>query len=100
MEKVGGKKNGKIDFHEFLEIIVEKISAKDSQPEIESAFALFDKDKDGFISIEELAEVCKELDENLSNEELKEMIEGASKKGARKISLNEFKAIMTKNAID
>jgi len=36
--------SGRIDFHEFLDIMITKMSEKDSATELENAFDLFDVD--------------------------------------------------------
>lgn len=46
---------------------------------MENAFELFDSDKDGFISFADLKAVAQELGEDMTDEELKEMIAGANK---------------------
>ena len=43
-------------------------------PEIKESFRLFDKDGNGLITIQELATVMKNLGQNPSKNELKEMI--------------------------
>ena len=55
---------------------------------------MFDKNKDGEISIEDLQEVARELNENMSYEELLEMLEGAAGKkgdGKGKVNKDAFK---------
>jgi Ca2+-binding EF-hand superfamily protein len=59
--------------------MITKMSEKDSQQELDKAFELFDLNKDGSISFEELKEVAKELGEDMTDEELREMIAGANK---------------------
>ena len=39
--------SGRIDFHEFLNIMITKMSEKDAATELEKAFELFDVDQDG-----------------------------------------------------
>ena len=46
---------------------------------MENAFALFDTDGDGQISFEDLKAVATELGEDMTDEELKEMIAGGNK---------------------
>ena len=79
--------SGRIDFHEFLDIMITKMSEKDSQQELDKAFELFDLNKDGSISFDELKQVATELGEDMTDEELREMIAGANK-GDRMGSVN------------
>lgn len=55
------------------------MSEKDSAQELENAFELFDLDKDGVITFLELKKVAIELGEEMTDEELKEMIAGANR---------------------
>ena len=79
---------GRIDFHEFLDIMITKMSEKDAATELEKAFDLFDCDGDGQISFEDLKAVAQELGEDMTDEELKEMIAGANK-GEREGVVNQ-----------
>ena len=47
-------KSGRIDFAEFLDIMITKMSEKDSVAELEKAFLLFDLDGDEKISFDDL----------------------------------------------
>ena len=69
----------RIDFAEFLDIMITKMSEKDTAAEIDKAFHLFDVDEDGKITIEDLKQVARELQETMTDEELEEMLKaGAS----------------------
>ena len=59
--------------------MITKMSEKDSQQELDKAFDLFDLNHDGAISFEELRQVAAELGEDMTDEELREMIAGANK---------------------
>ncbi|KAL4400852.1 Calcium-binding component of the spindle pole body (SPB) half-bridge [Malassezia pachydermatis] len=54
----------------FNKVVTEKIAARDPREEILRAFALFDEDNTGKISLRNLKRVAKELGENLDEEEL------------------------------
>lgn len=59
------------------------------------AFAVFDVDKDGFITKSELRQVMNRLGENLTDEQLDAMIREADQDGDGKINEEEFKAMMS-----
>ena len=67
--------SGTIDFDEFLQMMTAKMGERDSREEIMKAFRLFDDDETGKISFKNLKRVAKELGENMTDEELMEMIE-------------------------
>merc|ERR1712111_293218 len=88
--------SGTIDFTEFLEMMTSKMSEKDSREEILKAFRLFDDDESGKISFRNLKRVAKELGENMTDDEITEMIEEADRDGDGEISEEEFMRIMRK----
>merc|ERR1712044_75375 len=90
---------GQIDFNDFLRIMTEKMSEKDSKEEILKAFRLFDDDETGKISFKNLKRVAKELGENLTDEELQEMIDEADRDGDGEINEQEFLRIMKKTSL-
>merc|ERR1711994_879895 len=88
--------SGTIDFNEFLEMMTTKMSEKDSREEILKAFRLFDDDETGFITLKNLRRVAKEIGENMTDEELQEMIDEADRDGDGQVSEEEFLRIMKK----
>ena len=73
--------SGNIDFEEFLTMMTAKMGERDSREEILKAFRLFDDDETGKISFKNLKRVAKELGENMTDEELQEMIDEADRDG-------------------
>ena len=59
-------------------------------------FDLFDDDKTGLITFKNLKRVSKELGENLTDDELMEMIEEADRDGDKMINREEFYRVMRK----
>ena len=49
--------------------------------EISAAFKLFDKNSDGFISVNELGEAMKQAGQEMSVEDLKDMIKAVDRNG-------------------
>ena len=73
--------SGVIDFPEFLEMMTAKMADRDPQEEMLKAFRLFDDDETGKISFKNLKRVAKELGENMTDDEIMEMIEEADRDG-------------------
>ncbi|XP_030064736.1 centrin-1 isoform X1 [Microcaecilia unicolor] len=90
---------GKISFHDFLSVMTQKMADKDSKEEILKAFRLFDDDETGKISFKNLKRVAKELGENLTDEELQEMIDEADRDGDGEVNEQEFLRIMKKTSL-
>ena len=86
--------SGTIDFEEFLQMMTAKMGERDSKEEILKAFRLFDDDETGKISFKNLKRVAKELGENMTDEELQEMIDEADRDGDGEVNEEEFFRIM------
>lgn len=96
---VDNEGSGKLSFDDFLELMSMKMAEKDSKEEILKAFRLFDDDETGKISFKNLKRVSLELGENLTDEELQEMIDETDKDGDGEISQDEFLRIMKKTKL-
>lgn len=90
---------GKMNFNDFLTVMTQKMCEKDTKEEIMKAFKLFDDDETGTISFNNLKRVAKELGENLTDEELQEMIDEADRDGDGEVSETEFLRIMKKTSL-
>ncbi|OCT67657.1 hypothetical protein XELAEV_18038958mg [Xenopus laevis] len=90
---------GKIAFSDFMCAMTQKMAEKDSKEEIMKAFRLFDDDETGKISFKNLKRVAKELGENLTDEELQEMIDEADRDGDGEVNEQEFLRIMKKTSL-
>ena len=87
-----------IDFADFLDIMTTKMSEKDSDQELAKAFILFSQNKD-HIDFTDLHRVAKELGENMSEDELKEMMFEANKVDREGVVYrNDFMGILSNQA--
>ncbi|PWU83760.1 putative calmodulin [Trypanosoma cruzi] len=86
--------SGTIDFPEFLTLMARKMQDSDSEERSRSAFRVFDKDGNGFISAAELRHVMTNLGEKLTDEEVDEMIREADVDGDGQINYEEFVKMM------
>lgn len=85
-----------ITYDEFVEMVTPRMQNRDSREEIMKVFALFDDDNTGAISFKNLKRVATELGENLTDEELQEMVDEADRDGDGVISEEEFYRVMRK----
>ncbi|XP_078253168.1 centrin-3 isoform X2 [Rhinoraja longicauda] len=86
---------GKITFEDFSEVVTDWILDRDPRDEMLKAFKLFDDDDSGKINLRNLRRVARELGENMTDEELRAMIDEFDKDGDGEINQEEFIAIMT-----
>mmetsp|Transcript_59663 Transcript_59663/g.167199 ORF Transcript_59663/g.167199 Transcript_59663/m.167199 type:complete len:167 (+) Transcript_59663:111-611(+) len=99
LDKTGSNSGqGQLDFNEFLEIMTAKMCEKDSKEQVQKAFQLF-KGPSGKISFDDLQAVARELGENMSDEELMEMIREADKDEDKEVSEEEFLRIIRKSTL-
>ena len=82
--------NGTIDFKEFLGLMARKMRDADTEEELIEAFKVFDRDGNGLISGNELQHVMTSLGENISQDEVEEMIKEADLDGDGYINYEEF----------
>ena len=75
-----------------------KMSDRDTREDLQKVFRLFigDDDKADKIELKHLKKVARELNENMTDEELDEMIKRADLDHDNKVSFEEFYQIMTK----
>ncbi|XP_011867224.1 PREDICTED: caltractin-like [Vollenhovia emeryi] len=93
VESVAPECPNELSYEEFHRVIKIKVSEEDCITDIIRAFRLFDDDKTGKISLKNLKRVAIELGEDLTDEELLDMIDQADKDGDGQISLDEFVTI-------
>ncbi len=75
-----------------------KYLARDPEEEMRKAFALFDEDNTGSISLRNLKKVARELGEDIPDTELEAMIEEFDTQGDGTISQEDFLSILRQAA--
>ncbi|KAJ8955277.1 hypothetical protein NQ318_000305 [Aromia moschata] len=105
--------NGEVSFEEFANLAARFLVEEDEdteaiQMELKGAFRLYDRDVkffdltkfsyillgNGFITIEVLREILRELDDNLTEDDLDNMIDEIDTDGSGTVDWEEFKAVM------
>ncbi len=92
LEKQGKKQIG---YEEFMNIIIENI---DNDPEIEmkKAFKILCEDGYDKITFKSLKKICNDIGENISDDEIKGMINEANKDNDNEVGEDDFIKIMQK----
>ena len=86
--------DGYLTFKEFTKLLTQRPD-DDDVDDMTRMFRLFDKEKKGYIEVTDLKRIAAELGENMTDAELREMIDrAASQRG--KVYLEEFTSVMTK----
>ncbi|XP_076365228.1 neo-calmodulin-like isoform X2 [Tachypleus tridentatus] len=87
--------NGTIEFHEFLFMMTKKIKESGREEALREAFTVLDRNNDGYISFSDLRYSMINLGENLTDEELENMMEEADLDGDGLVSFDEFVKVVT-----
>ncbi|XP_044887442.1 caltractin-like isoform X3 [Mauremys mutica] len=99
ISEVDKEGSGKINFDSFLYAMTQKMSEPESREDILKAFKLFDDNGTGKISFQNLKRVAGEIGENLTDEELQEMIDEADVDGDGEVNEQEFLRIIRMNSM-
>jgi Ca2+-binding EF-hand superfamily protein len=87
-----------LDFEEFAKLMRPTLSdphrLTSKQTELQEAFHAFDKDGDGFINVEELQAMMKNLGDPVTLDEAKQLIEEADRDDDGVVNFSEFSVMM------
>ncbi|OTF81038.1 hypothetical protein BLA29_007628 [Euroglyphus maynei] len=89
-------KDGYILYNDFEQLMIKRITEKTVNDEIMKAFQLFDTNRTGKITFDDLKRVSNELGEKITDDELMEMIQEADLDGDKAVDCQEFLRIMKK----
>ena len=94
INEVDADGNGEIDFDEFLHVMQRKMKDTDTEEEFSRGFKVFDADNDNQINKADLRALMQNLGEDISEEELDDMIKVAAAEGNSSVSFEEFKTVL------
>ncbi|XP_014811567.1 PREDICTED: caltractin-like [Calidris pugnax] len=86
---------GKLNFRSFLQVMTQKMAEPFLEEEVVKVFKVFDCDDTGKISFENLKVIAGEVGEEITDEELQEMIDEADVDGDGEVNEEEFLRILT-----
>jgi Ca2+-binding EF-hand superfamily protein len=76
----------------------QKLSSRDPVEDLLATFKLFDSDGSGYITLEKLQRVTKELGETIPLEELQEMIAEADSDNNGRVTAQDFIRVIQRSA--
>jgi len=88
------QQGGRIDFQMFTDLMAVKMKEVDSEVELKDAFRMLDSEERGYITCKELQKVVVYLGEQISEEDLYEMVQEAISNFDGQIFYDGFKKIM------
>ncbi|KAG0453427.1 hypothetical protein HPP92_024731 [Vanilla planifolia] len=91
--------DGFVSLEEFVDLNTTKVDHTAALEDLRHAFSVFDLDRNGSISAEELACVMRGLGEGASVAQCRKMINAVDLDGDGLVSFEEFKNMMSKSAI-
>ncbi|CAI4229667.1 unnamed protein product [Auanema sp. JU1783] len=91
--------SGEIEFEEFAAMVANFVVAGEDneglEEELREAFRLYDKEGNGYINVSDLRDILRALDDNVSEDELDEMIAEIDQDGSGTVDFDEFMEMMS-----
>jgi calmodulin len=85
---------GYISFDEFCEIVRKKLQDDEDERELKEIFRVLDKEKSGEVPTTELRWILKSLGDDLTEEDIDDMIADVDTDGSGFVDYEEFKKLM------
>ncbi|KAI0241176.1 20 kDa calcium-binding protein [Lamellibrachia satsuma] len=85
---------GYIDFEEFRMILERKMQEDEDEKELKEMFRVLDKEKKGEVDVKELRWIIKNLGDDLSEEDIDDMIADVDTDGSGWVDYDEFAKLM------
>lgn len=94
INEVDSDKNGLLEFEEFIRIMAKRMTWESMAFEISEAFRVFDRDRNGFISADELRHQVTTVGDKLTQDEVTDLLRVADQNGDGLIDYKEFVRMM------
>merc|ERR1712045_828541 len=90
--------SGELEFPEFIQLAAKFLIEEDEEQmkwELREAFRIYDKQGNGYITVEVLKEILREIDGSLSDYEVEQIVEEVDEDASGTVDFDEFMAMMT-----
>jgi len=98
VDEVDEDGSGELEFEEFCILSAKFLIEEDEESlkeELKEAFRIYDKEGNGYITTEVLKDILRELDNRLSEEDIKGIVEEVDEDGSGTLDFDEFQEMMT-----
>lgn len=100
IHEVDEEGKGAINFNEFLKVMAQKLQvANDEDEDIIEAFKVFDLDRDGFVSVDEMKSVLSSFGLSLPRNEIEDMFASVDVDNDGQLNFEEFAELMKFSSI-
>ncbi|KAI0209245.1 Calmodulin [Lamellibrachia satsuma] len=97
VNEVDENDSGAVDFPEFLKMMARMVTNTDTEVETREAFRCFDVDNNGYIKVDEMRYVMRNLGVDMSEREINELIAEADTNKDGRITYESFAVLMCPN---
>uniref|UniRef100_A0A1B0ABJ9 EF-hand domain-containing protein n=1 Tax=Glossina pallidipes TaxID=7398 RepID=A0A1B0ABJ9_GLOPL len=99
IKEVDKSNSGKLDFAKFCKLAARFVEVEEDGPvlmgELKEAFRVYDREGKGYLTVQVLRTILKELDDKLSNQDLDMIIDEIDADGSGTVDFDEFVQVMT-----
>lgn len=92
MEEAGG-----ISFGEFMQAMGSKPYLNETKKEVGGIFKKYDRGNKGYVDMNDLREINRQIKENLDDETLRLMLEKADSNNDGRVTFDDFYSVMVRN---
>jgi len=86
--------SGSVDFEEFLDLMKSKTKESQDEAEVKEAFRILDREDKGEINTSVIKEILMKLDDEMTEDDVDEMIAEIDEDGSGWVDYDEFKKLM------
>eukprot|EP00049_Salpingoeca_infusionum_P018693 m.358361 g.358361 ORF g.358361 m.358361 type:complete len:145 (-) comp18130_c0_seq1:257-691(-) len=84
-----------IDFQQLMQLIAQRIEGVSDAEELKTAFGVFDRDKNGVITPDEIRALLQDLEERPSQQDIDDIVQAMDVNGDGQIDYDEFVKLMS-----
>jgi len=93
-DEIDQEGTGYINFDEFVEILRKKMQTDEDERELREIFRVLDKEKKGEVNVNELRWILKNLGDDLTEDDIDDMIADVDTDGSGWVDYEEFAKLM------